>query len=111
MFGKAILAGLFAIGIAVLSGVISYNAGFAHGLAATGGAAATGPYGPYHYGFFPWFGFGFFFPVLFFFLILSFISKLFFWGRWRRHGYWERRWHDGPDERPRGEGGSPSAAV
>ena len=107
MVWKAIAVTLLAVGIAAVAGVVGYNAGLAHGLAATGSPAGVAPYGPYHYGF-GFFPFGFIFPLLFGFLMVSLIGKLFFWRHWHghSHGYWEHRWHESPDDRPRGQGPS-----
>jgi hypothetical protein len=106
---------LFVAIVAVVVGVLSYNAGVQHGLAMSpaleraaagagaggaGGAAATpAPY-PYpypypYYGFHPWFGgFGFFFPLVFFAFWFLVIRFLFWGGPWRR-----RSWHHGNGER------------
>ncbi len=102
---------LFAAIIAVVVGVLSYNAGVQHGLAmspaleraasgAAGGAGAAPAPFPYpypyaFYGFHPWFGgFGFFAPLLFF-AFWFFVIRLLFWG-----GPWRRRyWHHGSGER------------
>ena len=82
--------------LAVVVGVVSFNAGVSHGLAvaapALGGAPGTVP--PYYWHR-PWgFGFGFF-PfafVLFWFLLFRFA----FWGGYRR-GHWR---HRGPYDVP-----------
>ena len=84
---RALAGALFGVLVAVVVGVVAYNAGVSHGLAQQMVAAGPGPY-PYGYpGPHPWgFGFGFFFPLLFGFLLL----RLIFWGG---HGH---RWHRGP---------------
>ncbi len=92
---------LFAAIIAVVVGVVSYNAGVQHGLAlspALERAITNPPPYPYpypFYGFHPWFGgFGFFAPLLFF-AFWFFVIRLLFWG-----GPWRRRsWHHGHGER------------
>jgi hypothetical protein len=90
--------------VAVVVGVVSYNAGVSHGLAvsavansASGGQVPPVPYGPYGpYGWYrPW-GFGFGFGPLLFVLFWFLIFRLIFWG-----GYHRRRWHyRGPYDTP-----------
>jgi hypothetical protein len=100
---------VFALGAAAIVGVVSYNAGVAHGLAigpalANAPAAAAVPYWAYR----PWgwgFGFGPVFFVLFFWLVMF---RIFAWGGRRRGWYprgpfdiprdfdeWHRRAHEG----------------
>ncbi len=98
-----VLTVLVAVGV----GVLSYNAGLAHGLAvnASQPGAPAGAFvrdGWYH----PW-GFGLFAPFLFIFLWFT-LLRSFCWGgfygrRWRRYGpgddaaefeEWHRRAHD-----------------
>lgn len=76
--------------VAVMVGVLSYNAGVAHGIAvspaiANASGAVAMPYGGYR----AW-GFGFFAPVfflLFWFLVLGTFSRL-WWGGPYRRGRW-----------------------
>jgi hypothetical protein len=78
--------------IAVAVGVVAYNAGVSHGLALSGQTAAVP--GPYPYGWYrPW-GFGFVFPLLFlgFWFLLA---RSFFWG-----GPWRRRYYAGMHQLP-----------
>lgn len=87
-------AAAFAVLVAALVGVVSYNAGLSHGLAigpgAGGPAGIVVPYGWYR----PW-GFGLFGPfmlVVFWFLLFQF----FFWGGFHRRRCLYPGVYDGP---------------
>ena len=77
--------------VAVVVGMISYNAGVSHGLAIAPAAAAAVPgavpaYPPYMW-YRPWgFGFG---PV-FLLLLIFFVIRPLLWGGFYRRRYWER---------------------
>ena len=93
---------LFAIVLALGVGFFAYNAGVAHGIATTVGQAAAPPapggFGPYGYGWYrPWgFGFGLFGPF-FTLLFFIFVMRALFWGGpWRRYGCYPRRYYEGP---------------
>jgi hypothetical protein len=68
---------------AVVVAIVAYNAGVAHGLAASPQAVAAG-WHP-HLWFHP---FGFLFPLFFLFVFFAF-ARFAFWG-----GPWRRGWHD-----------------
>jgi hypothetical protein len=106
-------AGFLMALIALAVGVVSYNAGVAHGLAVAGAAAASdvparalAPY-PWHG---PW-GFGFGLGPLAFLFVWFLIVRFFFWGRrgWHYPGpydgpmgfdEWHRRAHEQMNQRP-----------
>jgi hypothetical protein len=90
--------------LVTIVGFAAFNAGVSHGLALSG-RITPGPYGPYPYGWYrPWgFGFG---PLLFL-VLFFFIARGFLWGGpWRRRLYtgsygfppafeeWHRRAHE-----------------
>ena len=82
--------------VAAVVGVLSYNAGVAHGLAISpalaSAPAAAVPYWAYR----PWgwgFGFGPVFFLLFFWLVMF---RIFAWGGFRRRGWYARGAYDIP---------------
>jgi hypothetical protein len=87
----AVLAGVL---LAVVVGIVSFNAGVSHGLAVSAPALGAAPgavvpfyvYRPWGFGFFP---FGF---VLLWFLLF----RLAFWGGFRRRRWYYRGPHDVP---------------
>jgi len=94
---------LFALVVATVAGMMSYNAGVSHGLAvahATAGMPAA-PTVPYAYYYRPW-GWGPGFAPLFFLLVWVMMFGMFrglFWGGWRRRGvYGPGGRHDAFDE-------------
>ena len=84
---------IVAAGVALLAGVVAYNAGLSEG-AAHAAALRGMPAAPYpYYWHRPW-GFGFGFPIFFLFLLFFFVLRGAWWG-WG--GPWRRRWYyDGP---------------
>src|SRR5262245_56937062 len=89
---RASVVAVFAIVIAAAIGIGAYNAGMAHGIAASGPAVATLPPGtPFVYVWSrPW-GFGFFpfFPIFFLFFFFFVLRRAFWGGPWR--GGWAYR--------------------